>query len=304
MARKRISSNRIRTWFQLAVAAISNSFITGFKYGTIYKGSLKKICLPGLNCYSCPGAIAACPIGSLQQELASIGGRFPAYVAGFLIFFGAVFGRFVCGWLCPFGLFQDLLHKIPFIKKLHKLWGDRILRALKYLILLAFVLVGPVIIASVKGVPVPLFCKYICPAGSLEAGIPLLLLNKGLRSLVSFIYAWKMLILLVLVVLSLMVYRPFCKFLCPLGAIYGLFNKIALYSLEVDDKACINCGRCAEVCPMGCDPVQNSGDRECIRCGKCKDACPTGAIRMGFGSTCMTAENQPQSASLGKQKNL
>lgn len=280
-------------WVQLVVTAVSNSFITGFRHGTIYKGSAKKLCVPGLNCYSCPGALGACPIGSLQQEIGSLGGRLPVYVAGFLIFFGALFGRFVCGWLCPFGFFQDLLHKIPFIKKVDKIWGDRALRMLKYVILIGLVLVGPVLVASVSGVSAPLFCKYVCPAGTLEAGIPMVLLNKGLRHLIGFIFAWKVAILVVIILLSLIVYRPFCKFVCPLGAIYGLFNKFALYRLAVNHETCISCGRCAEVCPMGCDPVQNAGDRECIRCGKCKDACPVEAISMGFtcGNSCDGKKN-------------
>ena len=104
----------------------------GFFQGKIYQGPSKKICLPGLNCYSCPGAVASCPIGSLQAVISSRNFKFSFYVVGFMVFIGAIFGRFVCGWLCPFGLLQDLLHKIPFPKKIKTFKGDKLLRNLKF----------------------------------------------------------------------------------------------------------------------------------------------------------------------------
>ena len=100
-----------------AFTAVTNGYAQGFLQGKIYRGKLKLICMPGLNCYSCPGALGSCPIGSLQAVLDSGKFRFSCYVLGFLVLFGAVLGRFVCGWLCPFGLVQDLLHKIPLFQK-------------------------------------------------------------------------------------------------------------------------------------------------------------------------------------------
>ena len=114
----------VRTVVQLCWMALTNGYAAGFAKGTIYKGELKRVCVPGLNCYSCPGALGSCPIGSLQAVLGDRNHWFSFYVVGFLLFFGAVLGRFVCGWLCPFGLVQDLLHKIPFPKKLKRLPGD------------------------------------------------------------------------------------------------------------------------------------------------------------------------------------
>lgn len=115
----------LRLIVQACFAALTNGYVRGFVEGKIYSGSLKQLCVPGLNCYSCPGALGACPIGALQAVLGSRGRQFSFYAIGFLVAVGALCGRFVCGWLCPFGLFQELVHKIPFPKKLKKLPGDK-----------------------------------------------------------------------------------------------------------------------------------------------------------------------------------
>lgn len=96
---------------------LSNSYLLGFVQGKIYKGNIKNLCVPGLNCYSCPGAVGTCPIGAMQAVIGNWNFKFAFYVAGFLMFVGAIVGRFVCGWLCPFGFIQDLLYKITFPKK-------------------------------------------------------------------------------------------------------------------------------------------------------------------------------------------
>ena len=189
--------HNIRTAFQTVWAFITNSYLTGFLQGKIYQGKLKSICLPGLNCYSCPGALGSCPVGALQSSLSARGNKISLYVSGFLIFVGAVMGRYVCGWLCPFGLIQDLLNKIPFPKKLRTFKGDRLLRKLEYVILLLFVILLPMVAMDVTGLGDPWFCKYICPAGTLEGGVPLVLLNSALRETVGFLYTWKIFILAV-----------------------------------------------------------------------------------------------------------
>ena len=112
---------------------------------------MKKFCVPGLNCYSCPGALGSCPIGSLQAVIAGRSFDFSFYVAGFLIMVGAVCGRFVCGWLCPFGLLQDLLHKIPVPLKLRKLPGDKWLKYLRYVVLVLFVVLLPLLVVDIVG---------------------------------------------------------------------------------------------------------------------------------------------------------
>ena len=247
-------------------------------FRSIYQGKLKNLCVPGLNCYSCPGALGACPIGAVQAVIGSWNFKLAFYAAGFLMFVGALAGRFVCGWLCPFGLIQDLLHKIPFPEKIGTFRGDRLLRKLKYVILIVFVILLPMFLVDVLGQGAPYFCKLICPAGTLEGGIPLVLLNESMRSALGWLYAWKNVLLLITIVLSVMIYRPFCKYICPLGAVYSVFNPISVFRYRVDEKKCTGCGICAKVCGMQVDPAENANHPECIRCGACKKSCPVKAI--------------------------
>ncbi len=263
---------------------VTNSYLVGFAKGKLYQGPIKNLCVPGLNCYSCPGAVGSCPIGALQAVIGSRDYHFAFYVVGFLMAVGAICGRFVCGWLCPFGWIQELLHKIPFPKKIRSFRWDKPLRFLKYGILVVFVILLPLFLVDFIGQGEPFFCKLICPAGTLEGGIPMVLLNEPLRATIGWLYTWKMAILAVLIFLSILIYRPFCKYLCPLGAVYGLANPVSFYKLRVDEEKCIHCGKCAKVCPMQVDPVKSPNALECIRCGECKKACPTGAISMGFGA--------------------
>lgn len=274
--------NNVRHVFQSFWFLLTNSFFEGFKTGKIYGGKWKQLCVPGMNCYSCPGAKGSCPIGALQAVIGSPKFKFSYYIVGFLFFVGALIGRGVCGYLCPFGLVQDLLHKIPFVKKIETFKGDKALRKVKYLILLVFVILLPLFLVDIIGQGAPYFCKLICPVGMMEGGIPLVLMNKSMRGAIGFLYAWKGLILILTILLSIVIYRPFCKYICPLGAIYSLFNSVSLFRYTLDHQKCIHCGRCKAVCEMQCDPVKNCNDLECIRCGKCKNACPVDAIACGI----------------------
>lgn len=278
---KKKTSEWPRHRIQALWALLTNSYLLGFVQGKIYKGKLKNLCVPGMNCYSCPAAVGACPIGSLQAVIGSWNFKFAFYVAGFLVFVGALIGRFVCGWLCPFGLIQDLLHKIPFPKKIKTFRGDKLLRKLKYVILVVFVILLPLFLVDIMGQGAPYFCKLICPVGTLEGGIPLVLLNKSMRSAIGWLYAWKNVLLAITVFLSILIYRPFCKYICPLGALYSVFNPISVFKYRVDEMKCTHCGACAKVCKMQIDPSKSPNHLECIRCGQCKKICPTGALSSG-----------------------
>ena len=270
MDKKKITNEWKRHRIQALWALLTNSYLVGFVQGKIYKGRLKNLCVPGLNCYSCPGALGACPIGAMQAVIGNWNFKFAFYVAGFLMFVGALAGRFVCGWLCPFGLIQDLLHKIPFPKKIGTFPGDKILRKVKYVIFVVFVILLPMFVVDILGQGSPFFCKFICPAGTLEGGLPLVLLNQSMRGAVGWLYAWKNVLLLVTVVLSVLIYRPFCKYICPLGAVYSVFNPISVFRYCVDREKCTGCGMCKKVCKMQVDPVEHANHLECIRCGECK----------------------------------
>lgn len=283
MDKKKRTNEWGRHRVQILWAFLSNSYLAGFAKGKIYQGKLKNLCVPGLNCYSCPGALGSCPVGAMQAVVGSWNFKLTFYVAGFLMFIGALTGRFVCGWLCPFGLIQDLLHKIPFPKKIGIFPGDRFLRKLKYVIFLVFVILMPMFVVDLLGQGAPYFCKLICPAGTLEGGLPLVLLNKGMRGAIGWLYAWKNVLLVVILVLSVIIYRPFCKYICPLGAVYSLFQPISVFRYRVDQELCTHCGACAKACKMQVDPVKSPNHPECIRCGQCKKVCPTGALDYNVG---------------------
>ncbi|MFR8316942.1 MAG: 4Fe-4S binding protein [Catenibacillus sp.] len=263
-----------RRLIQLASALLYNAHLKGFTEGQIYQGNLKGLCVPGLNCYSCPGAVASCPLGSLQNALSGVTHRMPYYIFGILLLFGLLLGRIICGFLCPFGLIQELLHKIP-VPKLKKNRITRVLSCGKYVILVIFVIYIPLFYAFRDGYPLPGFCKYICPAGTLEGGLPLLIADPSLRSLAGFLFSWKVALMLIILVSAMFIYRSFCRFICPLGAIYALFSKIAVFGIQVDESKCTHCNQCIHHCMMD---IKKVGDRECIQCGSCREVCHFDAI--------------------------
>lgn len=273
--------SRFRGCIQAAATLLTNIHLPNFFKGGIYQGKGKAVCVPGLNCYSCPGAAGACPIGSFQAVVGSSKFRFSYYITGFLILLGVLLGRFICGFLCPFGWLQELLHKIPGKKLSTKKLKP--LTYLKYAILLLAVVLLPAIVVNDLGMGDPFFCKYICPQGVLEGAIPLAAVNEGIRSALGSLFNWKLAILIVVVILSILFYRPFCKWICPLGAFYALMNKVSLLGIKVDEHKCVSCGKCARVCKMDVDVTKTPNHTECIRCGKCITACPTDAIKFNYG---------------------
>ena len=261
-----------RRFIQLITAVLYNCNLKGFADGRIFKGECKGLCVPGLNCYSCPGAVAACPLGSLQGALRDSSFKLVWYVIGTLLLFGIMFGRVICGFLCPFGFIQELIYKIH-VPKIKKNKVTKALSYLKYVILLVFVIVIPVIMN------VPGFCKYICPAGTLEAGIPLVIKDEHLRGMIGALFNWKVIVLCVCVLACMFCFRSFCRFICPLGAFYSFFNPVAFFGINVDETKCTGCKACISKCLMDTNKV---GDHECIHCGACKDVCPEGAIKYKF----------------------
>lgn len=276
-----------RKLIQLYSALLYNAHLRGFIDGEIYQGKAKAVCVPGFNCYSCPGAAGACPLGSIQNALAYSGHRAGWYVLGIIMIFGLSLGRTICGWLCPLGLVQELLHKIP-TPKIKKSRVTRALSYLKYVILAIFVVAVPMWYGVRHDLAVPGFCKYICPAGTFEGAIGLLSnpKNTSYFAMLKILFTRKFVIMIIIGTACIFCYRSFCRFICPLGAIYGLFNKLALISVKVDENRCNGCGACVRNCKMD---VRHVGDHECINCAKCMGACNQNALSLKCGTHTLIA---------------
>lgn len=265
-----------RRLIQVYAALLYNANIKGFITGNIYKSETTKyMCVPGLNCYSCPGAVGACPLGSFQNALAGSKTRTPYYVLGIIGLFGLALARTICGFLCPVGLGQELLYKIR-TPKLKKNRVTRVLSYFKYVLLVVLVVALPLMYAF-QDIALPAFCKYICPAGTFGGAIGLLVnpTNVNLFADLAGQFTWKFSLLVVFIVGSIFIFRFFCRFFCPLGAIYGFFNRISLIGVKLERDNCIDCGKCVAVCKMD---IKKVGDHECINCGECIAVCPTKAI--------------------------
>ncbi|MDH4320229.1 MAG: 4Fe-4S binding protein [Desulfobulbaceae bacterium] len=276
----------VRKWVQVIAGFLMNGYWLFPWTRNIYQGPLKVLCAPGLNCYSCPAATTCCPLGALQQllggvRLAIASGQyfFGWYIVGAMGLMGGLLGRMICGWACPFGFFQELLHKLPS----PKFEIPRGLRHLKFAILLFFVILLPLLAVDEFGLGAPWFCKYVCPAGTLEAGIPLLILQPGLRETIGFLFFGKFVIMTAFIAWAVMASRPFCRVACPLGAFYALFGKVRAVRLRLDEHKCTNCNACHQVCPMGVKFNESPDDTECITCLACMhQACKFDAISLEF----------------------
>ncbi len=239
---------RKRTLSQILALVFMNSYYLA-PFG-------KYIPLPIFNCYSCPLASFACPIGTFQHFL--IIRQFPFLLLGILFISGILLGRYFCGWFCPFGTLQDWLFKI----KTFKLnVSNRFSNPIRWLIFISLVIIIPYLSLE------PWFCK-LCPAGTLEAGIPQILLKPQLRNLIGLFFAIKIIILIVFLISSILISRSFCRFVCPLGTILSIFNKISFYHLEID-PTCSQCGVCRNKCPVNIEVYKNPNSPSCIRCLEC-----------------------------------
>jgi len=275
----------MRARYQAAFALGQNAWLPAWLKGGIFQGGVKGVCVPALNCYSCPSALGACPIGAIQNSFAGLRfnlsvaeRKFGLYVAGFLAAVGSAVGRMPCGWVCPFGFLQELLHKIP----TPKVRLPRVMTYFRYVVLAVMVVALPLLVVDELGLGQTWFCKWICPAGTLEAGIPLVLLRPGLRDLIGFMYYWKIGLLVLFAGWFVLSRRPFCRTVCPLGAVFGLFNKVSLFRMAVDDEKCTLCDECYKDCPVEIKIYESPNTPDCVRCLKCVSSCKYGAVSYEF----------------------
>ncbi len=225
---------------------------------------LHNICSPVFHCYACPLATFACPIGVIAQFGALQ--MFPFIAVGLLITIAAVFGSLICGWLCPFGWLQDLAAKVPTPRFKLPSWTGHF----RYLILIATVLLIPYFFGESH----PLFICRICPAGALEKALPDIITQAVAGETIVWPNAVKLTILTVFIVAIFITIRPWCRILCPIGAIFGLFNKFSIFAMRLDDEKCTDCGRCRTICSYGRQPDKDPNDSACIRCLECTKCAP------------------------------
>jgi len=276
---KRHLVHNIRHYIQGMFFLLQNPLLGNFISGRIYRGNLKHICTPGLNCYSCPAAVTSCPIGAMQMYIAGVRQSISLFVTGFLLSVGAVFGRFICGYVCPVGLLQDLVYKIKTPKLVLHL---KYTRYIKYAVLAVLVILLPFILRhEITGLGVPWFCMYVCPSGTIFGAVPLLVVNEHLRNMAGSLFIWKAALTASLIIASVPVCRFFCRVLCPLGAVYALLNPIALVRMRCNKEKCSSCNDCSAACNLKLEPALKPNSPECVRCGDCIKACGTKAL--GYG---------------------
>ncbi|NPV82176.1 MAG: 4Fe-4S binding protein [Candidatus Aminicenantes bacterium] len=285
MKTRTLKTESKRRLFQVVAALGFNLDFLSLLKGNISQAKTKGLCVPALNCYSCPAAVGACPVGALQNSLNALRynlgvgqKKLGLYVIGSLGLMGTVGGRLPCGWLCPFGLLQELVYKVP----LPKIKLPAFLTNLRYLVLAVLVLLLPLLVVDTSGLGWPWFCKWVCPAGTLEAGIVLSALNPAIRAQLGFLFSWKLSLLILFLVWMAVSMRPFCRTVCPLGTILGFFNRVSAFRMKVDLERCIVCNACQKICPVDIRIYEDPDSSQCIRCLKCEQVCPTVCISHGF----------------------
>ncbi len=220
---------------------------------------LHTMCTPVFHCYACPLATFACPIGIIAN-LAALH-IFPFIAVGLLVVVGSVFGTLICGWLCPFGLLQDLAAKVPTPKFDLPRWTSHF----RYVVLIVTVLAIPYFFGEGHF----LFICRICPAGGLEAGVPGMIAQARAGEPVIWPNPIKTTIVVLFLIAIFFIKRPWCRVLCPLGAIFSMFNRASVFFLRLDPTKCTNCKRCHKLCDLGIQPEKSPNDSRCVRCLEC-----------------------------------
>ena len=215
---------------------------------------------------------AICPFGGVVTiyDFVTTGGfiqkiHSSAFILMILALLSAIlFGAIFCGYICPFGSYQEWIGKLGkrlFPKKYNKIVPaklDRYLRYLRYLVL--------ILVVYQTAATAMLVFQDVDPYYAL--------FNFFSNEVAVAAYV----VLGVITALSLIIERPWCKYLCPYGALLGLFNKIRIFKIRRNPSSCISCGKCDKACPMNISVSKEEtvSSHQCIACHKCTSdvSCP------------------------------
>lgn len=182
----------------------------------------------------------------------------------FFLLLAVVANKAICGWACPFGAVQELIYFLPVFKKLKKkklpFWISNTVRIALFIVFL-LLLFG--VLGSKKG--------YVIYHNM----NPFNMFNFDISSMTMGIF------IIVYLVVSFFLYRPFCRFICPFGLISWVFERFSLSRVRIDFDRCTDCGTCDKRCPLTAakDRVkQKTFYADCFSCMRCLRACPANAI--------------------------
>jgi polyferredoxin len=219
------------------------------------------------------------PLGAIGTILTTHKLYWPLLWALVTIILTIIFGRFFCSWVCPFG---SLHHFVGFLGNHNKKLSQKIrlnkyrkAQCIKYLILIFFLFMAafPSLGATLQtGLldPIPLATR------SFQLLLSIVDSGVNLVSSMPRFYEGGGLILLIFftaVILNLVIPRFYCRFICPLGALFGILGRFAIWRIGKNQTECSNCKLCERSCEGGCEPGSNIRISECVLCFNCRRDC-------------------------------
>jgi len=314
---EKISKKRIKYWpFRTIIQFISFFVLYGLIFTVIppyFKISRIPLTIPVLVSMASPLSLVYGAFDLLQIMLSKP--ELPLIAIASIMIVGALFGRLFCGWVCPMGFIQDLLSKlktktIKVSSRKHEFW-----KKLKFITLFIVLFISSSLALSLylgygndykKALGVFAYGPFLAlsPDGTIF-GVLLLTftkVNKALPSILekglTFTYVWnklmglpslfwiRILILILFIYGAFRIRRFWCRYICPLGALMGIFSKFSFLGMRRNLLNCTHCLECEKRCPMQIKilelPWSKFNESECILCLECSDACERNAIGFKF----------------------